>query len=95
MWSLMFERRGRCFNRVLRFRDIGLKYKMSGLTVSHIWKTFCPAFDVLQRPIRTNEKRCELLSFTIYLQHYYWEKNEAVKVYSCQLSTGSAYAPHR
>ena len=24
-----------------RFKDIGWKYKMSGLTVSKIWKTFC------------------------------------------------------
>ena len=49
-----------------RFRDIGLKYKMSGLTVSHIWKTFCPAFDVPQRPIfiiRTNDVKCFLLQF--------------------------------
>ena len=27
-------------------------------------KTFCPAFDVLQRPIRTNKKRCQMFSFT-------------------------------
>ena len=38
--ALLIERRGRCFNIVLRgsFRDIGLKYKMSGLSVSKIWK---------------------------------------------------------
>ena len=47
-----------------RFRDTGLKYKMSGFTVSKIWKTFCPAFDVPQRLIRTNQKRCEMFSFT-------------------------------
>ena len=47
-----------------RFRDIRLKYKMSGLTVSHIWKTFCPPFDVPQRLIRTNEKICQMFSFT-------------------------------
>ena len=50
--------------------ETGLKYKMSGLTVSKILKTFCPAFDVPQRPIRTNEKRCQMLNLLHYLQHY-------------------------
>ena len=40
MWSLMVEQRGRCSTEFYpgSFRDIGLKYKMSGLTVSKIWK---------------------------------------------------------
>ena len=60
MWSMMVEFYPE------RFIDIGLKYKMSGLTVSHIWKTSCPAFDVPQQPIRTNGKRCQMFVLNLF-----------------------------
>ena len=41
MWSQMVERRGDVSTEFYpgSFRGIGLKYKMSGLTISKIWKT--------------------------------------------------------
>lgn len=42
------------------FRAIGLKYKMSGVTVSNIWKTFCQTGEILPRhTARGQPKRLE------------------------------------